>query len=92
MKPSQFVPKVDRTDKSLEFTAGFLAAILTWGGIGWMVDRVLGTAPLLMVLGFIVGNATGIYLLYLRSRDGESLAHNRADPDNPHSEADSAQR
>lgn len=59
------------TDKSFEFTADFLAAILTWGGIGWVADRFLGTEPLLMVLGFIVGNASGLYLLYIRAREGD---------------------
>lgn len=79
LKPSQvFAPGVDRSDKSFQFTADFLAAIFTWGGIGWVVDRWLGTAPAFMVGGFIVGNMAGIYLLYLRSRDGESTSQGPA--------------
>ena len=89
LKPSQFVPGVDRTDKSFQFTADFLAAIFTWGGVGWVADRALGTAPLLMVIGFIVGNMAGIYLLYIRSRDGGSLPQSRAPEDNTTSQADS---
>lgn len=92
LKPTQFVPGVDRTDKSFQFTADFLAAIFTWGGIGWVADRALGTAPLLMVLGFIVGNMAGIYLLYIRSGGGESLPQDKARTDTPQSHADSEPR
>ena len=45
----------------------FVTATMTWGGIGWLFDRWLGTDPWLMVVGFVVGNMTGLYLLYLRS-------------------------
>jgi ATP synthase protein I len=44
-----------------------VAAILTWSGIGWLVDRWLGTAPWFLVVGGLVGNAAGLYLIWLRS-------------------------
>jgi ATP synthase protein I len=44
-----------------------LAAILTWTGLGWLVDRALGTAPWFIVIGGLVGNAAGLYLVWLRS-------------------------
>jgi hypothetical protein len=87
LKPSQLLGGHDRTDKSFQFTADFLAAIFTWGGIGWLVDQALGTTPLVMVLGFIVGNMSGIYLLYIRSRDGESMSDDVARPDDEKSPA-----
>ena len=31
-----------------------LAAILTWGGIGWLVDRWLDTAPGFMIAGIVL--------------------------------------
>ncbi|WP_370325703.1 AtpZ/AtpI family protein [Euzebya sp.] len=71
MRPSQLGAGSTATDKSSEFTAEFLAAIFTWGGIGWLLDRLLDTSPVLMCIGFVVGNACGIYLLYIRSRAGE---------------------
>lgn len=43
-----------------------LAATLTWAGIGWWIDRQLGTAPWFLAIGAIVGNAAGIYLIWLR--------------------------
>lgn len=44
-----------------------VAAILTWAGIGWLLDRWLGTTPWLLVVGGLVGNAAGLYLIWLRS-------------------------
>ncbi|CAN5824514.1 hypothetical protein BH23ACT10_BH23ACT10_01590 [soil metagenome] len=45
----------------------FLAAIATWGGVGWLVDRWLDTGPWFMIAGVVLGNGLGIYLLWLRS-------------------------
>jgi F0F1-type ATP synthase assembly protein I len=45
-----------------------LAAILTWTAIGWFVDRALGTAPWFIVIGGLVGNFAGLYLIWLRSQ------------------------
>jgi F0F1-type ATP synthase assembly protein I len=45
-----------------------LAAILTWTAIGWLVDRALGTAPWFIVIGGLVGNFAGLYLIWLRSQ------------------------
>lgn len=44
-----------------------LAAILTWTVLGWLADRWLGTGPWLMVAGALLGNAAGLYLVWLRS-------------------------
>lgn len=44
-----------------------LTATFLWGGIGWLLDGWLRTGPWLMVVGFLLGNATGFYLVYLRS-------------------------
>lgn len=44
-----------------------IAAILTWTGIGWLVDEWLGTMPWFLVGGALLGNAAGLYLIWLRS-------------------------
>lgn len=44
-----------------------IAATLTWAGIGYLTDRALGTGPWLLVVGALLGNAAGIYLVWLRS-------------------------
>ena len=64
------------------YTVELLTATLTWGGIGWLADRWLGTAPWLLVIGLIVGNAAGIYLLWVRT-GGSGAA-----PGSPHPTAD----
>lgn len=48
--------------------AEFISAILTWGGIGWLFDRWLHTAPWLVVIGFVIGTVAGFYLMYVRSQ------------------------
>ena len=50
-----------------DMLAEFLAAIFTWAGIGWLVDRWLGTDPWFMIAGVVLGNSLGLYLLWLRS-------------------------
>jgi F0F1-type ATP synthase assembly protein I len=51
-----------------------ISAILVWAGIGWLVDRWLGTAPWFVAIGALVGNAAGIYLVWLRSSRMEGVA------------------
>ncbi len=55
------------TDQASVMSVELLAGIGTWMGIGWLADRWLGTDPWLMVIGALVGNAAGIYLIWLRS-------------------------
>ena len=45
-----------------------VTATLTWGGIGYLADRFwLGTYPVLMSIGFVVGFFAGMYLLWLKT-------------------------
>lgn len=57
-----------------------IAALLVWGGAGWLVDRWLGSGPWLTVLGALVGYAAGFYLIWLRSQrmDAEDVAERAA--------------
>jgi F0F1-type ATP synthase assembly protein I len=57
-----------------------IAALLIWGGVGWLVDRWLGSGPWLTVLGALVGYAAGFYLIWLRSQrmDAEDVAERAA--------------
>jgi len=52
-----------------------LTATFMWGGVGWLADRWLDTAPVLMVLGFVLGNALGVYLIWVRSQDRFTREH-----------------
>jgi len=48
-----------------------IAAVLLWAGIGWLVDGWLGTPPWGLVIGAILGNAAGMYLIFLRANQLE---------------------
>ena len=61
-----------KADKSFAYTADLLAAIFTWGGIGFLIDRLVGTEPVFMVVGFVIGNIAGIYLLYIRAKQADA--------------------
>ncbi|MBW3605241.1 MAG: AtpZ/AtpI family protein [Actinobacteria bacterium] len=52
----------------------FLSAMLVWAGIGWLVDRWLGTDPWFLVFGVLLGNGLGIYLMWLRSDPDRGVA------------------
>ncbi len=54
-------------DQSSVMGVELLAATLTWAGIGFLIDRWLGTDPWFLAIGALVGNAAGIYLVWLRS-------------------------
>ena len=43
----------------------FLGAILVWGGLGFLLDRWLGTQPWLLTVGSLVGIAAGFIHLVL---------------------------
>jgi ATP synthase protein I len=43
-----------------------LAGILVWGGLGYLADRLLGTDPVLLATGMVVGAAGSIYLVYVK--------------------------
>lgn len=42
-----------------------LAGVIAWGGIGWLVDRWLGT-NLFLPIGILVGAAGAFYLVVRR--------------------------
>lgn len=45
-----------------------VTATFTWGGIGFLVDHFwLGTYPVFMSIGFVIGFFAGMYLLWLKS-------------------------
>jgi len=54
-------------DQSSIMGVELLAGTLIWAAVGWGIDRWLGTEPWFLAIGAIVGNAAGIYLVWLRS-------------------------
>src|ERR1041385_262013 len=43
-----------------------LAALLVWGGVGWLVDHLAGTGKVFTAIGMIVGAVAGVYLIYVK--------------------------
>jgi len=48
----------------------YMVGGLAWAGIGWAVDSLVGTFPILTTLGAVIGEAGAVYLLYLRYGKG----------------------
>jgi F0F1-type ATP synthase assembly protein I len=50
---------------------GIAAALIVVGGllIGWVADRALGTTPILLLVGLLLGVAAASTFLYFRIRD-----------------------
>jgi F0F1-type ATP synthase assembly protein I len=46
-----------------------LSGVIAWGGIGWLVDRWLGT-KLFLPVGIVVGAAAAFYLVIRRYGQG----------------------
>jgi ATP synthase protein I len=46
-----------------------IAGVLAWGGIGWLLDRWLGTS-FLVAVGILVGAAGAFYLIIKRYGSG----------------------
>jgi F0F1-type ATP synthase assembly protein I len=67
-------------DQSSVMGVELLTGTLTWAGIGWLVDRWLGTAPWFLAIGALLGNAAGIYLVWLRGRRMDALEARDAAP------------
>jgi ATP synthase protein I len=56
-----------------------IAGIAVWGAIGFGLDRVFGVAPVLMVVGVLLGNFGAIYLIYVRAMNAEKNDGRRAE-------------
>lgn len=62
----------------------FLGAILAGLIIGLLGDRILGTAPLLVVLGIVAGFAVGFWRMYQIAKQAEEeLLRRRAERPHP---------
>jgi ATP synthase protein I len=75
---------------SLGLRAGseFVSAVVVGLGIGWVLDRALGTNPAFLIVFFLIGVAAGIWnVIRLTSPKGASFNRN-----SPLSRADSADK
>ena len=64
---------------SLGLRAGseFVSAVIVGLGIGWVLDRALGTNPAFLIVFFLIGVAAGVWnVIRLTSPKGASLSRN----------------
>jgi ATP synthase protein I len=50
----------------IQITSYLLAGLIVYGGIGALVDGLVGTGKVFTAVGMLVGAAFGVYLIYLR--------------------------
>jgi hypothetical protein len=55
-------------------SAELITSTLVWFGLGWLLDRLLGTMPWFMFAGALLGNWAGLYLIWLRGQRSEAYA------------------
>lgn len=55
--------------------ADIVTGTFLFGGLGWLVDRWLGTDPWVMVSGFVIGHGMGIYaaMLHMKRMQRDAL-------------------
>lgn len=54
-------------DSASTVLSRMVAGPLTWGGIGWLLDRWLGTDPWLLAFGVMAGFLGSLYLVWRTS-------------------------
>lgn len=42
------------------------SAIIVWGGIGYGLDHLFHTGPVLFAIGMVIGYGAGVFLIYRR--------------------------
>jgi ATP synthase protein I len=54
---------------AMKLSVELAAGLLVGGGIGWFLDYLMGTKPLMLILFFILGGAAGIWTVYKSSME-----------------------
>jgi F0F1-type ATP synthase assembly protein I len=49
------------------YLSTLFSGVVVWGAIGYGLDKWFGTRPVLFVIGALVGNFAGIYLIYIKA-------------------------
>ena len=62
-------PSPSKLGLAFRLVTELLAAVIVGGGIGWALDRVLGTSPLLLIVMFMLGVAAGMRSVIRTARE-----------------------
>ncbi len=52
-------------------TSTLIAGMLTLGGLGYAVDRLIGLHKVFLPLGIVLGGVAGVYAIYVRYGKGQ---------------------
>lgn len=55
----------------LTIASTMLAGMLVWGGLGFLLDRLVWSSKAFTAIGIVLGAAGGGYIVYLRYGKGE---------------------
>lgn len=55
-----------------QVTATMITGPLLFAGLGWLLDRLVGTAPLFVALGMLLGTGLALYVVWIRYGTGSS--------------------
>lgn len=73
---------------AFRMVAELVSGLVVGGGIGWLLDRWLGTSPWLLVVFFVLGAAAGIMNVFRAAREMNAVrekaeAEQKAEAGNP---------
>ncbi len=66
-----FQDNVQRSGPAASAAYTLTGGILVLGGLGYAVDRWLGTSPWLLISGLVLGIVVGFYALIMATRGGQ---------------------
>jgi ATP synthase protein I len=65
--PKDDPPPPPDSGAGMQVVSYLIGGMLVWGGIGWLVDRWIGTSThIAMGIGTVFGAAAGVYLIARR--------------------------
>lgn len=64
--PKPDKPSTGGLDAGWSIISYLLGGMLVWGGVGWLVDRWVGTDPAFLVVGLLVGIVGAITIVFIR--------------------------
>lgn len=63
------IPSEVGGDRGMQVLGELLAGIIGGLGLGWLFDKHIGTMPLGIIVGVLLGMVSSIYLIVKRSKD-----------------------
>ena len=70
-------PGVDQANEGWAHFSTLIAGIGVYGAIGYGLDRLIGTWPILFAIGMVGGCAGGVYLVWIRAKQNASKGSGR---------------